>query len=414
MFKHPLIHTLKNLRGNARAVVYTEPLWGIPFNLYSPYISVYMLALGMTDSQIGLLTSIGLVFQVFWTMIGGAITDKLGRKRTTLIFDILSWSIPCLIWAVAQNFYYFLAAALVNAVWRVVDNSWRCLLVEDTDERLIVDIWSWIYIGGLVAAFVSPLTGLLIDKFSLIPTIRGLYILSFVMMTTKFVVLNKIATETQTGRIRMEETKSQPLFAVLREYPEVFKQILRTPVTLVTMGLMLVLGISRMISGTFWSILVTENLGIPDAQLSLYAFAKSITMLLFFFLILPRLREMDTRKLMIFGFLGLICSQVLLISIPEKSYLLLLLTTLLEACSLPAASTLLEKLIVTTIDAKERARITSILTLVVILCTSPFGWIAGQLSEVNRRLPFGLNIALYGMGILLSVIAMRWTKKSET
>jgi len=48
MFKHPLIHTLKNLRGNARACVYTEPLWGIPFNLYSPYISVYMIALGMT------------------------------------------------------------------------------------------------------------------------------------------------------------------------------------------------------------------------------------------------------------------------------------------------------------------------------------------------------------------------------
>ena len=317
-----------------------------------------------------------------------------------------------MIWAVAQNFYYFLAAALVNAVWRVTENSWRCLLVEDTDERLLVDIWSWVYIAGLLAAFVSPLTGVLIDKFSLVPTIRGLYFLAFAMMTTKFIVLNVFATETQVGLVRMAETKSQPLFAVLREYPAVFRHILRSPATLLTMGLMLVLSISRMVNGTFWSILVTENLGISEAQLSLYAFAKSITMLLFFFLVMPRLRTIDERKSMIFGYLGLIASQVLLISIPEKSFGLLLIVTMLEACSIPAASTLLDKLVVTTVDAKERARIMAILTLIVILFTSPFGWIAGQLSEMDRRLPFGLNIALFGIGIVLTVMAIRWTEKT--
>ena len=105
---HPLISTLKNLQGNARGCVYTEPLWGIPFNLYSPYVSIYMLAFGMTDSQIGLLVSLGLILQVFWTLVSGAITDKLGRKKTTLIFDLISWSIPCVIWAVAQDFSYFI------------------------------------------------------------------------------------------------------------------------------------------------------------------------------------------------------------------------------------------------------------------------------------------------------------------
>jgi MFS family permease len=407
LFNHPLIHTLKNLCGNARGCVYTEPLWGIPFNLYSPYVSVYMLALGLTDAQIGLIASIGLMFQVFWTMMGGAITDKLGRKRTTLIFDIISWSIPCLIWAVAQNVYYFLAGAIVNAVWRVTSNSWQCLLVEDTDPDLLVDVWSWIYIAGLLAAFVSPLTGLLIDAFSLVPTMRGLYLLAFGMMTTKFITMNALVTETQQGLARMEETRDQPLFAVLREYPAVFQQILRAPATLMTMGLMLVLGISRTINATFWSILVTEKLQIPDHHLALYPFAKSITMLLFFFLAMPRLRRMDVRKPMLAGYVGLLASQVLLISVPEQSYLLLLLATVLEACSVPMASTLLDKLIVVTVDAQERARIMAILYVIVILLTSPFGWIAGQLSEVNRRLPFALNIALFGAGVLLTYLAGR-------
>ena len=43
---HAMIRTLLGLRGNPRACVYTEPLWGIPYNLFIPYASLYMLALG--------------------------------------------------------------------------------------------------------------------------------------------------------------------------------------------------------------------------------------------------------------------------------------------------------------------------------------------------------------------------------
>ena len=98
---HSLITTLKNLGGNPRGCVYTEPLWGIPFNLYSPYASIYMLALGLSDKQIGLIVSISWGFQIVLALLSGVVTDKLGRRRTTLIFDILSWGVPALISALA-------------------------------------------------------------------------------------------------------------------------------------------------------------------------------------------------------------------------------------------------------------------------------------------------------------------------
>ncbi|MBN2394565.1 MAG: MFS transporter [Anaerolineae bacterium] len=413
VINHPLVQTLRKLRGNARGCVYTEPLWGIPFNLYSPYVSVYMLALGLTDVQIGLLTSIGLVLQVFWAMMSGPITDKLGRKRTTFIFDVISWSIPCLIWAVAQDFTYFLFGVIVNAVWRVTHNSWQCLLVEDTDPRLLVDIYSWVYIAGLLAAFVSPLTGLLIDKYSLIPTIRGLFLLSLVMMTAKFVTLNALVTETKQGVVRMEETRHQPLFKVVGESKGVLKQILHTPVTLYTAALMVILGITTTVRGTFWPILVTEKLLFPSASLAWYAFARSVVMLLIFFAVMPCLSTMDVRKPMIVGFLGLTASQVLLLVTPVGNAWLLLLSTIVEACSIPLASTLLDKLVVVAVDAKERARIMGLLSVLVIIVTSPFGWIAGQLSEVNRSLPFILNIVLFGVGSLLTYFEMRLLKGRE-
>ncbi|MCL5275949.1 MAG: MFS transporter [Chloroflexi bacterium] len=414
MTNHPFVATLRNLRGNVRGCVYTEALWAIPYNLYAPYVSVYMLAFGLTDSMIGLITSVGMVFQIFWTLISGAITDKLGRKRTTLIFDIISWSVPCLIWAVAQDVTYFFVAAIVNAVWRVTSNSWQCLLVEDTDRSLLVDVYSWIYIAGLITAFVSPVTGVLIDRFSLVPTMRALYFFSFIMMTAKFLIMNAMVTETKQGEVRMHETRHQPLFAVLSGSTGVLKQIIRTPATLMTAGLMVLLNICWLIKGTFWSILVTEKLQIPAEHLVIFLFARSIIMLLFYFAVMPRLRYMDVRKPMLWGLLGLIVSQVILVSVAPRDYVMLIVATVLEAVSTPTATTLLDKLAVVSVDPRERARIMAILYVAVIVLTSPFGWIAGVLSQANRSLPFVLNIVLFAIGGVLVLAASRYIKSEET
>jgi len=398
---------LKSLRGNARGCVYTEPLWGIPFNLYAPYVSVYMLALGLTDVQIGSLVSIGLVLQIVSALLSGAITDKLGRKRATLIFDILSWSVPTLIWAIAQNFTYFLVAAVVNSMWRITMNSWTCLLVEDTDPKLLVDIYTWIYIGGLLSAFFAPLAGLLINAFSLVPTMRGLYLLAFVMMTAKFVIMNAFVKETRQGLVRMAESKHQSMVELLREYTGVIRQILAAPQTLLTLGIMLVMSITQMVHGTFWSIYVTEKLHIPTQHLALYPFARSVVMLLFFFTIMPKLRELNPRHPMLLGFGSFVLSQALLILSPEKSYLMVLMSTFLEACSIATVSIMLDRRAVVTVDADERARILAVMYVVVILFSSPFGWIAGNLSQLDRTLPFALNIGLFLVGALLTHYASR-------
>jgi Na+/melibiose symporter-like transporter len=370
-----------------------------------------MLAFGLSDSEIGLVASVGLACQVVWTLLSGASTDKLGRKRTTLIFDLISWSLPCLIWAFAQDLRWFIIAAVANSVWRVTNTSWQCLLVEDTDPDLLVDVWSWISISGLVAAFIAPLTGLMIARFSLIPTMRGLYLLAFVMMTAKFITTNAIVTETEHGRRRMQETRGQPLLAVLKGSGEVLGQIVRTPATLLVGGLILVLNIYLTIRGTFWSILVTEKLFIPTERLALYTLARSVTMLAFFFLVMPRLRSVDVRRPMMVGFAGLIASQALLLAVPPRNEALLLLAVILEACCTPLANTLLSKLVAITVDAGERARTMALLWAVVIVGNSPFGWIAGRLSEIQRSLPFVLNAFLLTVGLVLAVAALRTQAK---
>jgi MFS family permease len=411
--EHSLFTSLKGLEGNARGCVYTEPIWGIPYNLYIPYASLYMIALGLSDKMIGLTVSVGWAFQIFFALMSGVITDKLGRRLTTLIFDLVSWSVPALISAIAQNYWYFLGAAVINSAWRVTHNSWTCLMVEDTDPDQLVDIYSWVYIAGLLVAFFAPLAGLLIKTFSLVPTMRGLYLFAAVMFAVKCITTYRLTRETQQGKVRMHATKHQSVLTVLREYKGVFQEVIHTPQTLYTAGIMLIMSICLLINGTFWSIIVTEKLHIPTQNLAIFPFVKSVIMLVFFFVIIPRMRRLHFKIPLVLGFSGFVLSQLLLITIPEQGYALLMVSILLEACSTAVVSPLVDQMTVRTVDPKERARIQSILYMGIILLTSPFGWIGGMLSQANKNFPFILNIGLFVVGAVLAYLAGEASRKRE-
>lgn len=142
--KNQLLRTLVELRGNPRACVFTEPLWGLSMNLCLPYSSVFMLALGLNDVQVGIITSIYMFSQMICAFFSGAIVDKMGRRKSTAVFDFLAWSLPCLLWASSHGFWSFAVAALFNGMMKITMVSWNCLLVEDAPKDRITHI---IFVG---------------------------------------------------------------------------------------------------------------------------------------------------------------------------------------------------------------------------------------------------------------------------
>ncbi|MCL2815797.1 MAG: MFS transporter, partial [Oscillospiraceae bacterium] len=229
---HPLFETLVNLRGNPRLCVYTEPLWGIPYYLLAPFIALYMSKLGVSDVQIGVIATVTMVFQMIFSFVSGPITDKFGRRKATFFSDTLSWSIPTLIWAFAQNFWWFLAAALLFSVNMIASNSWQCLLVEEAEQNKLVYIFTWLTICGLVSGFAAPLSGALVRQYTVVPVMRILYLVAFAMMTVKFFVLYIHSSETPQGRIRLEETRGVSLLALCAGCKSVMASMLKNKKTM--------------------------------------------------------------------------------------------------------------------------------------------------------------------------------------
>ncbi len=410
---HPMIKSLIEFKGNARGCVYTEALNGIPANLVAPYVTVYMLALGISEPQIGLLLSISWGFQLIMALFSGVITDKLGRRKTTLIFDILASSVQTLIYAVALNFWYFLAAAVIGSFIRITQNSWTCLMIEDAEPDELMDIFAWIQIICLFSGYFVPLAGLMIKAYDLIPAMRILLMAASISYTLKAILTYRMTKETRQGVIRMQATQKTSLFADFKAYKGVLKTVLHMPSTLFTAGIMTVMSITTMINGSFWAVIVTKKIGIPAENLVIYPLAKSVVMLIFFFVVVPRLRHIPFRIPMAAAFAAFGLSQFILILVPANQYGLLMVSMVLEAGSLAALSPLVDRLTVMTIDASERARIQSMLYVGIILITMPFGWVAGLLSEQAKALPFVLNIVLFIIGVVLALLAGDQAQKEE-
>lgn len=412
--KHNLFRSLLALKGNQRACVYTEPLWGIPYNLYSPYATLFMVALGVTDQQIGFLLSIGAVFQVIAALLGGILCDKLGRRKTTAIFDILSWSVPCLIWMFSQNFWWFFAAAVVNGMWKITDNAWNCLLVEDAREDDLVDIYTWINVSGLLAVFFAPISAILINKLTLVPTMRILYFVTFVMMTSKFLILYFASRETRQGKIRMEETKNISMGKMLLEYKDVFLQVIKSAQTRFIIIIYALINVSAMVTGSFFSLYITENLNISQEFVSIFPMIRAAFMLAFIFTVQNFFNKLRYRPIMIASLVLYIASHVALLVAPVGNLWLVLGYTLFEAFACALFSPRRDALMVIFIDAQERSRIQSLLYVVTMAITTPFGWLIGQLSAMDRRLPFILNIIIFAVIAVLVLVSRELKKQDES
>ena len=404
---HPMIDTLSGLRGNPRICVYTEPLWAVPYNLYLPYVSVYMLALGLSDAQLGFIASVGLFFQIFLSLASGPVTDKLGRRLTTFIFDIVSWSIPTLIWAFARNFSWFFIAAVFNSVLRITMNSWTLLLVEDAPRNKLVGIWSWVNIANLMAGFVSPLAGLLVSRYSMVTAVRILYLNAFFFMTIKFVLLFVVGKETEQGKVRMAETRGIPFYRLFGGYSKSIRKILENPYTVAAFFIALILLINDTVRGVFWSILVVKQIGLPESAISLFPFLRAVLMLAVYFFVTPKMDHMRLKRPFLAGFAFMLLSNVVLIAAPHGSYLFVITSALLDAAAVAFIGPYKETLMVDAVDPKDRAGIMALFNVCTLVLATPFGWIAGLMSERSRYLPFFLLMATSVAGMLVTLRIVR-------
>ena len=398
---HPLMKVLNKNRGNPRILILMEPLWGIPFNLIAPFVTIYMSVQGITDVQIGVILSIAMIVQVVFSFFGGIITDKLGRKFTTMIGDFFGWSFACLIWAISNNFWLFLIAVIFNSIEQVNATAWFCLLIEDADEKDLVEIYTLAHIGGLVAVFFAPLAGFMIDGFSLVPVVRVLYLVFAINMLIKVFLTYRYCDETRQGKIRIKETKSVPIRQLIYEYKELIPKIIRSKALMQVVIISVIFRITLLINTTFFGLYITQNLGIPERYLAFFPILNAIVMLVFMVGLQHKLDSVKFRLPMWGGLVLFIIGHIMLILMPAGYLVLIALYVFLIAVANALVEPRRGALLQLHLDVEERARINALIITFVTAFTMPFGYLTGVLSSLSRRFPFILALILFILAFII-------------
>jgi hypothetical protein len=181
--------------------------------------------------------------------------------------------------------------------------------------------------------------------------------------------------------------------------------------TIFSLVIAALVGAVALVNGTFWQVLVSQHLRVPDPLLPFFPMVRSLLSVVFFFTLIPRLTHgRHLQRPTLWGFLVYLAGQVLLVLIPApaggavwSTYALLGCCLLLDAFGAGILFMLAESLVALHVDQHERSRVMAIQRTCVMLATAPFGWISGWLSGMDRTWPFLLTCALLAIGALVTL-----------
>ncbi|GGJ28228.1 MFS transporter [Paenibacillus hunanensis] len=391
------------LQGNSRGCLAFEPFFLIPYSMVMTYATLYMYELGVTETAIGWITTLSLIVQVISSFLSGYLTDRLGRKRAVLYFDLLSWTLATIVWAVSQNVWFFVLAALLNGLQRVPSTAFYCLVVEDTRPSDRTYVFTLLQIISVIGGLFAPLGGLLVYSYGLVDGTRIMYWIAAISMTFQFIGRHLTTKETEMGYRKMQETRDLGLGKSLLDYAGAIREITASRSLLLIFGVYVLFNFQTTLKTTYLSLYMADYLHIDNDLISLVPAVSSIVMLVVLWLLTPRIPEQAMYKSMMAGFGLSVISNVMLVVGPITELAWVALSTVIAAVGMMISSPYLEAAVANAIDDNKRAKIFSMLSVLILLITSPAGIIGGWAYTFDPRIPIWLMIIAFALACVLTV-----------
>jgi len=381
---------------NGRVVFMTEPFWAVPFNMIIVYSTLYMQALGLTARQIGLVQTLLVTVQIISAIFSGLLTDILGRKRTTILFDTLSWGVACIIWAFSHSITGFIIAAVLNGLNKVVYVSFSCMMTEDATSSQRLRNYSGLHFMVLSCGFFAPLGGILIARAGLVEGTRILYLGSSVVMILMFIFRNIGWNEPSVHPEKQMEGALKGFFKALR----FFLNTKESRIVFILQGINQFFVVFKPL---FYFVYLRNNAGLKASALSLVPLISSLITMMILLLLLPRIRNKHRGIALSFGFLSGSTSLGLLVLAPGLGAWALWLSIFIDAVSLALIRPLLDSLWADHLEDKNRARQLSAGNFFFGIFAIPAGSAAAELYIRSPGLPFAAGSLLLLTAFILSV-----------
>ena len=391
---------------NAKVLVITETLWGIPMSWLFFYQAIFMRSLGMSDVFIGFTAMLPFVFQIFLPMLGGYLADKFGRKRILMLFDSVGWTGALLIWFMAREPWQIIAAMIFQGLSTAIYGVWETLLVEDTELAYRVSIYSFVQIIYVFGGILTPVAGALVSLYGVEQGCRYMFFITLMTVTTTLVIRQICLRESKIGRMLLSSEGDSLLGS--EGYGGTLRTVTKHKKLLTLFALTIIGSIEYPLVNTFKPLyLVDPNaLALDESIVSIIPMVSSIPSLVALSFLVPRLKYERMKKALTFsyacGFFGL----TTLILAPKGSMILATFSAVLDSARFIATFSILRVFFANMIDEVNpfaRAKVMSLIVTFSALVSWPVPLVGGYLYEASPILPFVLGAIFLVLSVCLTL-----------
>jgi DHA1 family tetracycline resistance protein-like MFS transporter len=391
--------------------IYAGVLWVIPGAMVQSYLSLYMVDLGLSKTEVSVYPSLARVLGPLCLFLGGYLSDVWGRKKSLILFDIISWGGYCLCLALATNKWCCVAAILFMAVNTASGVPYQCLLVEGVRPKQRASVFTVLQMVNLAPylLFVPLLGGLWVASRGRGPANHEMYWLFAFLAALGIGWRWKKLSES-----RIFEKSPKAWWHVfgegLRQYRKALRRFFKKPVS-ATFFFSKFLDEWMLAAWTYYyALYFVDHLGMKDSNLSVVVLGSAYAAFLTVFFIIPNLSQRQVIRILgLDQILGLAAFAVLLLWGQGSGNVLLvcLLSYCLSAAGGSLYSSVSAAVWMNIMEEKERAKVvaaSSAFIQIGLVTVSLAGVLYGHVS------PESLLWAMMGLRVLNFVLLRRVAK----
>jgi len=257
-FREGVKENLNVLRGNLGVLVFSASLWAVAGTLVGPFFSLYILGLGGSYFDIGLVSAVGSLCGIAPTLIAGHLADAVGRRKLFLPMNFLA-SFSYIILSQAPSWHFILIGhALESLFFGFRGPAFSALVADSTKpKRRALAYALWMRIPQTVAIASPYIAGVFIDKYAVVVAMRWFYAFTFIMSFTASMIRYKFVKETLSGPSSPSNGVLNGLKSSLRFLVKPEKGISRQVFVIFAVSIILNLGFA--VTGNYWITYAVED-----------------------------------------------------------------------------------------------------------------------------------------------------------
>ena len=373
---------------------------------------------GVTDVQIGFLISLNFIIGTILALFAGVMVDKIGRRRTTILFGLISWPGSALLNFFAHSFWMFALAQIVCAFSKISDIGWQLILIEDADDEQRLTSFNMFGIIDILAGFFTPVAGVIVGSLGLVKAERGFLLFGAICMFIMIIHRHFKFHETDVGRLAVERSRAVSYWGTLKNSLKQMKSVAASGNRKLSCVLVIVVLFNAYqpigaYSSLYFAPYLTDVVGLDTAVISVLGIVNSLFMLSVYLFAVPAMSHFNKLFSLTVGLSVQILSMFLRIFLPAGSIAWAVVSVALFSVGFGLCRPFLDALMAEASPETERSGIYALKNVLISLASALAGSLSGFLYRLNPKSIYLASMILLAVCILFIFRYFRQNQREE-